>query len=128
MVLLQALTGLVATLQFDEPRMRQLAGEGFALATDMADWLVRQGVPFARAHDITGAAVKFCEANGLDLTDLNPTQLQAIDPALTPAVLGVLTVDGSVASRDGRGGTAPARVAEQLAELRRAIIATDELG
>jgi argininosuccinate lyase len=78
---------------------------------------VRQGVPFARAHDIAGAAVRFCEAQGIGLPDLSPAQLAAIDPALTPQVLDVLTVEGSVASRDGRGGTAPARVEEQLAEL-----------
>ena len=121
-VLLPALTGLVSTLRFDASRMRQAAGGGFALATDMADWLVRQGVPFARAHEITGAAVRYCESQGVDLTDLDAAQLAAIDPALTPEVLGVLTLDGSVASRDGRGGTAPARVAEQLAELRAAIL------
>jgi len=118
-VILPAMTGMVATLRFDEPRMRAAAG-GFALATDMADWLVRQGVPFARAHDITGAAVRFCETQGIELTALTPQQLAAIDPSLSPDVLKVLTVDGSVASRDGRGGTAPARVVEQIAELRRA--------
>ena len=121
-ILLPALTGLVATLRFDEARMRQAAGAGFALATDMADWLVRQGVPFAHAHDITGAAVRFCEAAGIDLPQLTAEQLAAIDPALTPAVLSVLTIDGSVASRNGRGGTAPERVAEQLAALRAALV------
>ena len=120
-ILLPAITGLVATLRFDEAKMRAAAGQGFALATDMADWLVRQGVPFARAHDIAGAAVRLCEASGIDLPDLTPQQLMSIDPALTPDVLTVLTVDGSVSARDGRGGTAPARVAEQLADLRTAV-------
>jgi len=120
-ILLPAVAGLVATLRFNEPKMRAAAGQGFALATDMADWLVRQGVPFARAHDVAGTAVRFCEAQGIDLPDLTPAQLASIDKALTPDVLAVLTVDGSVASRDGRGGTAPVRVAEQLAELRATV-------
>jgi len=120
-VLLPALTGLVATLQFDDARMRQAAGVGFALATDMADWLVKQGVPFAKAHDITGQAVRYCEARGIDLPDLDAKQLAEINPLLKPDVLGVLNLDASVESRDGRGGTAPARVAEQLAELRSII-------
>ena len=117
-VVLPAMAGLVATLHFDEDRLRAAAGAGFTLATDMADWLVRQGVPFARAHDIVGSAVAYCEAHGIDLPDLDEAQLAAIDPNLTPAVLAVLTVDGSVAARNGRGGTAPSRVAEQIAELR----------
>ena len=120
-VLLPALTGLVATLRFDDARMRHAAGAGFALATDMADWLVKQGVPFAKAHDITGAAVRYCEAQGIDLPDLTAEQLAGIDPLLKPDVLGVLNLDASVASRNGRGGTAPIRVAEQLAELRQSI-------
>jgi len=119
-VLLPAMTGLVATLSFDEVRMREAAG-GFALATDMADWLVRQGVPFARAHDIAGVAVRHCEQRGIGLTDLDAAALASIDPALTPDVLDVLTVDGSIASRVGRGGTAPVRVAEQIAELKSAL-------
>ncbi|MCL2652941.1 MAG: argininosuccinate lyase [Propionibacteriaceae bacterium] len=119
-LLLPAVTGMVATLRFDEARMRAAAGFGFTLATDMADWLVRQGVPFARAHDVAGAAVAFCESNGIDLPDLTDAQLAAIDPALTPAVRDVLTLDGSVKARDGEGGTAPARVAEQILRLRSA--------
>jgi len=117
-LLLPAMTGLVATLRFDEARMRAAAGAGFTLATDMADWLVRQGVPFARAHDVAGAAVAFCESHGIDLPALTDDQLGSIDPALTPAVRDVLTLDGSVAARDGVGGTASARVAEQIAQLR----------
>ena len=116
-LLLPALAGLVSTLVFDEARMAQAAPQGYSLATDMADWLVRQGVPFARAHDITGAAVRLCEAAGKPLSGLTSDELPGLDERLTPAVLDVLTVEGSVASRDGRGGTAPVRVAEQLEEL-----------
>jgi len=119
--LLPAMAGLVGTLTFDEARMAQAAPRGFSLATDMADWLVRQGVPFAEAHDITGAAVRVCEASGMALSDLTPVELAGLDPRLTADVLAVLSVEGSVASRDGRGGTAPVRVAEQLTELDEAL-------
>ncbi|SER51324.1 argininosuccinate lyase [Propionibacterium cyclohexanicum] len=116
-VLLPAVAGLVATLTFDEERLAQAAPLGFSLATDMADWLVRQGVPFASAHDITGRAVRYCEAHGLGLDELDDDQLNQIDPALRPQVREVLTVEGSVASRNARGGTAPVQVAAQLSEL-----------
>jgi len=119
-LLLPAMTGLVATLRFDETRLREAAGAGFTLATDMADWLVRQSVPFAHAHDVAGAAVAFCEAHNTDLPRLTDAQLTAIDPSLTPAVREVLTLDGSVAARNGEGGTAPAQVAEQILRLRSA--------
>lgn len=116
-VLLPAVAGLVATLHFHEDRLAQAAPRGFSLATDMADWLVREGVPFSQAHDITGRAVRFCEAGGLELSELSDEQLAGIDEHLRPAVREVLTITGSVASRNGRGGTAPDRVAEQLAAV-----------
>lgn len=118
-VLLPALAGMVGTLAFDEERLAADAPRGFSLATDMADWLVKQGEPFAKAHDVTGRAVKFCEAEGIGLAELSDEQLAAIDPALTPQVRMVLNIQGSVASRDARGGTAPVRVAEQLAAVRK---------
>jgi argininosuccinate lyase len=117
LILLPAVRGMVATLTFHHDRLRTLAPMGFALATDMADWLVRQHVPFAEAHDIAGRCVRYCEERGLDLADLTPQQLAEISPRLQPAVLDVLTVSGSISSRDGRGGTAEARVRDQLAEL-----------
>ncbi len=120
-VLLPAFTGQVATLGFDTARMAELAPQGFSLATDVAEWLVREGVPFRVAHELAGACVRRCEELGVELDELGDEQFAAIDPRLTPAVREVLTVEGSVASRDGRGGTAPVRVAEQLAELREAV-------
>ena len=117
LVLTPAVAGLVATLTFDPERLESLAPRGFSLATDVADWLVRQRVPFAEAHHIAGAAVQFCEARGLELSDLTPAQLSEISPRLQPEVLEVLTVTGSIDSRDGRGGTATVRVREQLAEV-----------
>jgi argininosuccinate lyase len=119
-VLLPAVTGMVATLTFNGPRMAELAPQGFSLATDVAEWLVREGVPFRDAHEVAGACVRRCEELGCDLPDLTDEQLAAISPALSPEVRTVLTVDGSVSSRSGRGGTAPARVREQLDELRAA--------
>ena len=128
-VLLPAFTGMVATLTFNTGRMAELAPQGFSLATDVAEWLVRQGVPFRDAHELAGACVRRCEQLGCDLPDLTDEQLADISPQLTPEVRSVLTVEGSVASRSGRGGTAPVRVREQLDELRSATAAhRDRLG
>lgn len=117
-LLLPAFTGMVATLTFHTDRMAELAPQGFALATDIAEWLVRQGVPFRVAHELSGACVQAAEQRGLELWDLSDADLQAISPDLTPAVRSVLSVEGSIASRDSRGGTALARVIEQIAEIR----------
>ncbi len=113
-LLLPAMAGMVATLRFDTERMAALAPQGFALATDVAEWLVRRGVPFRVAHEVAGACVRICEARGIELADLTDAELSAISPDLTPEVRTVLSVEGSLASRDAVGGTAPARVAEQL--------------
>jgi argininosuccinate lyase len=117
-VLLPAFTGMVATLGFNTERLAELAPQGFSLATDVAEWLVREGTPFRVAHELAGACVRRCEELGCELHELTDEQLAAISPALTPGVRSVLTVEGSVSSRSGRGGTAPHRVTEQLAELR----------
>lgn len=116
-VLLPAFTGMIATLQFDTERMAALAPQGYALATDVAEWLVKQHVPFRDAHEITGALVRAAEARGLDLDELSDDELAAISPQLTPDVRSVLSIEGSVGSRDGVGGTAPGSVATQLARL-----------
>ncbi|MFT3887161.1 MAG: argininosuccinate lyase [Arachnia sp.] len=119
-VLIPAVAGMVGTLTFHPERMAEVAPRGFSLATDVADHLVRQGVPFAVAHEVAGESVRYCERRGLTLQDLTVDDLPGISEHLDASVLGVLTVEGSVASRDGRGGTAPVRVAEQAAELRAA--------
>jgi argininosuccinate lyase len=113
-VLLPAFAGMVRTLTFDTGRMAELAPQGFSLATDVAEWLVRQGVPFRVAHEVAGACVRACEERGIELWDLTDDELATISTHLTPDVRSVLTVEGSVASRDAIGGTAPARVSEQL--------------
>ncbi len=120
-VLLPAFTGQVATLVYNTARMAELAPQGFSLATDIAEWLVREGTPFRVAHEVAGACVRVAEARGVELADLTDEEFAAISPALTPEVRLVLTVEGSVASRSGRGGTAPVRVAEQLADLRKRV-------
>ncbi len=120
-VLLPAFTGMVATLDFHTERMAELAPQGFSLATDVAEWLVREGVPFRVAHELAGECVRRCEELGVELDELTDDQLAGISGHLTPGVRDVLTVEGSVSSRNGRGGTAPERVAEQLAELRERV-------
>jgi argininosuccinate lyase len=121
LILLPAVAGMVSTLSFDNERLERLAPMGFSLATDIADWLVRQRVPFAEAHEIAGACVRRCEADGLELTDLSADDLSTISPHLTSEVRSVLSVTGSINSRGGRGGTAPARVREQLDEIDRLL-------
>ncbi|GAA1809935.1 argininosuccinate lyase [Nocardioides hankookensis] len=116
-VLLPAFTGMVASLTFNSARMTELAPQGFSLATDIAEWLVREGVPFRVAHEVAGACVRRCEELGIELDELSDEQFAEISPSLTPAVREVLTIEGSVASRVGRGGTAPQRVRDQLSEL-----------
>ena len=117
-LVLPAMAGLVATLRFDVERMAQLAPAGYTLATDVAEWLVRKGVPFRVAHEAAGAAVRAAERRGVGLEGLTDAEMADISPQLTPEVREVLTVSGSVASRNARGGTAPERVAEQLAKVR----------
>lgn len=117
LLVLPAFTGMVATMRFDTSRMAELAPAGFSLATDVAEWLVRQAVPFREAHELAGACVRVCERREITLEQLSDDDLAGISPLLTPAVREVLDVAGALASRDARGGTAPVRVAEQRARL-----------
>jgi len=122
-LLLPAVIGMTATLTFDTARMAAMAPAGFSLATDIAEWLVRQGVAFRVAHEVAGECVALAESSGRALDELTDEEFAGINPALTPAVRDVLTVAGSLASRDGIGGTAPVRVREQLAALQERIAA-----
>jgi argininosuccinate lyase len=115
---LPAMAGMIATMRVDVERLRRQATEGFTLATEVADFLARRGVPFAEAHEVTGALVRLCEDRGIGLEDLGAGDLAAVDPRLVPEIRAVLTPEAAVAARAGHGGTAPARVAEQLARLR----------
>jgi argininosuccinate lyase len=119
-ILLPAFAGMIATLTFDYDRLAALAPQGFSLATDIAEWLVREGVPFRVAHEVAGACVRACEEHSpaIELWELTDDELVAISAHLTPAVRSVLSVEGSLASRSAHGGTAPVRVAEQLVRVR----------
>ena len=121
LIVLPAVTGMVSTLRFHREQLERVAPMGFSLATDVADWLVRQRVPFAEAHEITGAYVRRCEDEGVELSGLSADDLADISPHLTAGVRSVLSLKGSINSRSGRGGTAAVRVQEQLDEVSAAI-------
>jgi len=119
MLSLEALTGMVATIEFVPERMRAAAAQGFSTATDLADWLVREAdVPFREAHHITGRAVKAAEQRGCELADLPLEVLRQIDEHIDERVFDVLSVEASVRSRTSYGGTAPERVREQIAKAK----------
>jgi argininosuccinate lyase len=113
---LAATAGMVRDMQPDTDRLRDFAGSGFAVATDLADWTVRVlKLPFRTAHHVTGRLVAMAEAQGSDLAGLSLAQMQSVEPGITAEIYDVLTVDASVASRTSYGGTAPANVAQQAA-------------
>jgi len=119
MLSLAAMAGMVETSAFRPDRMRAAASAGYSTATDLADWLVREGgIPFREAHHITGQAVKLAEQRGCELTELPLEQLTGIDGRIDRRVYDVLTVEYSVRSRSSYGGTAPQRVREQVARWR----------
>jgi argininosuccinate lyase len=126
LLVLPAVTGMIATLRFDTVRISKSAPEGFALATDIAEWLVRNGVPFRDAHEVAGACVRAAEERGIELWDLDDAEFAAISAALTPDVREVLSLEGSVSSRASYGGTAPVRVREQLADVGSVVAADAE--
>jgi argininosuccinate lyase len=122
MLSLQALAGMVETIEFVPERMRAAAAQGYSTATDLADWLVREAdVPFREAHHITGRVVKAAEERGCELADLPLDVLETIDERIDRRVYDVLSVDASVRSRTSYGGTAPERVREQIAAAKEAL-------
>ena len=118
LLVLPAMAGMIETLRVNADRLAAAAPQGFALATDVAEYLVRQGVPFREAHEAVGHLVVWCVVNGCELDAVPDEDLARISPHLTPQVRSVLSVTGALAARSGHGGTAPERVAEQLADLR----------
>ena len=116
-LLLPAITGMIATLTFDTDRMAELAPAGFTLATDIAEWLVKRGVPFRVAHEAAGECVRIAEARGVGLDELTDAELAGVHPELTGEVRSVLTVRGSIASRDGYNGTAPHSFADHVVRV-----------
>jgi argininosuccinate lyase len=121
LLILPAFTGMVATMQINTARMEELASAGYSLATDVAEWLVKQRVPFKEAHEITGKLVAFAESNSLELDEVSDIDLAAISTHLTPEVREVLSVSGSIRSRTGAGGTAVPRVLDQISALRKLV-------
>ena len=117
LVLLPAMTGMIKTLKFNTELMTESAPAGFALATDIAEWLVREGVPFRNAHEIAGACVQVAEERDCELWDLTDEELSRISSHLNSEVRDVLNIEGALNSRDAFGGTAPVRVREQLQVL-----------
>jgi len=118
LTVLPAMAGLVGTLRFHTQRLAATAAAGHALATDLAELLVRRGIAFREAHEVVGHLVIWCQVNECELADVSDEDLEKVSPLLTPDVRDVLTVPGAIAARASRGGTAPERVAEQLTRLR----------
>ena len=117
LVLLPAVSGMIATTEFDRAKMSAAAPTGFSLATEIADFLVRAHIPFSQAHEAAGACVALCEKNNRELHELTDAEFLAIHPSLTGGVREVLTVAGALSSRTTAGGTAPSEVATQLKNL-----------
>jgi argininosuccinate lyase len=123
MVLLPALTGMVSTAKFNGEHISRGAHSGFALATEVADYLAKKAVPFAQAHEIAGKCVQFCESKNKELHDLTDAELIAIHPELKSDLKEFLTVAGAVATRTSGLGTSISSVSEQISQLK---VATKE--
>jgi argininosuccinate lyase len=121
LLVLPAVSGLIATMRVNTTRLEALAGAGFALATDLAELLVRRGVPFREAHEVVGHLVIWCQVHDKDFGDMSDEELATVSPQLTPDVREVLDVPGALAARKGHGGTAPDQVREQLSALRTVV-------
>lgn len=119
MLVLPAFTGMVATLEFNRSRLQDLSVAGFSLATDVADFVVRQGVPFKEAHEIVGKLVAFCEENGLELDELTREQYESISRHLKPELREVVNLSAAIESRNSAGGTSSKQVIEQMVKLRK---------
>ena len=119
MLLLPAFTGMVSTLEFNRSRLQDLSVAGFAMATDVADFLVRQGVAFKEAHEIVGKLVAFCEENNLEMDELTKDQYESISRHLKPELKEVLNLSTAIESRNSAGGTSSKQVIEQLVKLRK---------
>ncbi len=118
---LESMTAMVASLRFDRERARQAAEGGYAQATDVADYLVARGLPFREAHHVAGRLVAHAAAAGKSLSDFSADELLTISPLLGEGYAETVALDRVVAAKVSPGGTAPARVAEQLDEAARAL-------
>jgi argininosuccinate lyase len=116
-LVLPAVTGMIATTEFDREKMLSAAPQGFSLATEVADFLVRADVPFAQAHEAAGKCVAICEAKGLQLHELSDAEFAGVHPSLTADIRKSLTVNGAISSRNTVGATGPAALKKQLSEV-----------
>ena len=114
----RAFADMTAAMQPNVENMRAAAAEGFATATDLADYLVTKGVPFRDAHEVVGKAVALCTREQRGLEDLSLEELQQMSPVISDDVYGVLSLEGSVASRSHLGGTAPEQVKSAIVRAR----------
>src|SRR4051794_39197108 len=121
LLVVPAVAGMIATMHVDTDRLAQTAADGFALATDVAEHLVRRGGPFRDAPEAGGHLVVWCTVHDCDLADVSDEDMRSISPHLTPDVRDVLSVEGALAARAAPGGTAPERVAEQLTAARELV-------
>ena len=116
-LVLPALTGMISTMTVRVDRLVRAAPVGFTLATEVADWLVRKGVPFRDAHEITGQLVALCAVRECELHEVNDEDLAGISPLLSPEIREVLTVREALAARTTKGSTGPGPVADQLSKV-----------
>jgi argininosuccinate lyase len=121
MLVMPAFTGMVSTLEFNRSRIQDLSVAGFSMATDVADFLVRQGVAFKEAHDAVGKLVAYCEENNLELSDLTKEQYESVSRHLKPDLKDVLNLTAAIESRNSAGGTSSKQVIEQLLKLRKLV-------
>ncbi|WP_204358797.1 argininosuccinate lyase [Streptosporangium sp. 'caverna'] len=121
LLVLPAVAGLVATMRVNTAKMEASAPDGFALATDLAELLVRRGVVFREAHEAVGHLVVWCQVNDKTFDELTDEELAKVSPHFTPDSREVLSVPGALAARKAHGGTAPDRVRDQLTELREVV-------
>ena len=119
LLVLPAFTGMVRTLKFNTERLQELAPMGYSLATDVAEWLVKQGVVFREAHEITGELVRACESAGVELHEASDELLASVSSHLSSEVRNVTKVANAIDSRSGAGGTALSQVDIQLLALRK---------
>jgi len=126
LLVLPAVTGMVATTDFDREKMALAAPLGFSLATEIADYLVRAHVPFAHAHEAAGKCVALCESSGRQLHQLTDSEFAQIHPSLLPDVRDVLTVHGALNSRTTVGGTSPSSFAVQIKNLQTQVAADEK--
>jgi argininosuccinate lyase len=126
LLLLPALSGMVQSARFKQANISKGASAGFSLATEIADFLSKAGVPFSVAHVVAGECVKFCENNQIQLEQMSDQQLLTIHPKLTSEVKRFLTLSGAVASRSSTMGTSKTSVLAAINKLNQEIIGVDK--